>query len=150
MQVTSSAFKDGNSIPVRFTCDGAEMSPQLEWAGIPEGTKSIALIADDPDAPGGTWSHWVLYGLPPGASALDEGLSANASETSQGENDFGRPGYGGPCPPRGHGPHRYYFKVYGLDSEPAISGRPQRSSLLKAMDGHILAEGALMGTYERK
>ncbi|MDA1347648.1 MAG: YbhB/YbcL family Raf kinase inhibitor-like protein [Chloroflexi bacterium] len=132
MQITSSAFQDGDSIPIRFTCDGANVSPPLEWAGIPEGTKSIALIVDDPDAPGGTWSRWVMYGLPPGAAALDEGLSATEateSGASHGDNDFGRLGYGGPCPPRGAGPHRYYFKIYALDAEPAIPGRALRGAV---------------------
>ena len=151
--VTSSAFSEGRPIPVRFTCDGDDVSPALEWSNVPEGTRSIALVVDDPDAPGGTWSHWVLYGLPPDTAALDEAVPANESSAAgggQGKNDFGKLGYGGPCPPEGHGPHRYYFKVYALDAEPEVGGGPERADMLEAIDGHILAEGQIMGTYERR
>ena len=120
VEITSEAFAEGARIPRRYTCEGEDVSPQLSWGEVPDGAKSIALIADDPDAPAGTWVHWVIYGLPPDSRGLDEGLPTSDSLPSgarQGTNDFGRAGYGGPCPPPGHGTHRYYFKLYALDIE---------------------------------
>ena len=116
----------------------------------PPGTKTIALIVDDPDALGGTWDHWVLCRLSPSTTSLEERVSANDSGAHQGENDFRLVGHRGPCPPTGHGTHRYFFNIYALDAEPTISRRPERSTLLKAMDGRIVAEGQLVGTYERR
>jgi Raf kinase inhibitor-like YbhB/YbcL family protein len=150
LQVTSSAFENGKPIPARYTCDGEDISPPLRWSGLPQGAKSIALIADDPDAPMGTWVHWVLWNLPPIAE-LQEAVPTTASLPSgakQGISDFKRPGYGGPCPPRG-GPHRYYFKLYALDAALDLPAGAKKSDLEKAMRGHILAEGQLMGTYRR-
>jgi Raf kinase inhibitor-like YbhB/YbcL family protein len=150
LQVTSSAFENGKPIPARYTCDGEDISPPLKWSGLPQGAKSIALIADDPDAPMGTWVHWVLWNLPPIAE-LQEAVPTTASLPSgakQGISDFKRPGYGGPCPPRG-GPHRYYFKLYALDAALDLPAGAKKSDLEKAMRGHILAEGQLMGTYKR-
>ena len=138
IQVSSSAFTEGAPIRARYTCDGDNVSPPLKWTGVPEGARSLALIADDPDAPGGTWVHWVLYGLPPDASELPEDVSKTAglpSGARQGVSDFGRTGYGGPCPPRG-GPHRYYFKLYALDAEVQVGAGATKSGLLDAMEGH--------------
>ncbi len=152
MKITSTAFAEGGSIPARYTCDGEDISPPLRWDSVPDGTKSIALICDDPDAPGRTFVHWVLYNLPPDTRELPENVTrepALSNGTRQGRTDFGRIGYGGPCPPGGT--HRYYFKIYALDAEidPNRSGLT-KSDVLKAMKGHILAEGQLMGKYTRK
>src|SRR3989304_2756237 len=120
IQLTSSAFTDGSPIPARHTCDGPDVSPMLKWSGAPAGTKSFALICDDPDAPAGTWVHWVIYGIPPDTTDLPEGVPPDETlpdGSRQGKNDFGRIGYGGPCPPPGK-PHRYYFKIYALDTAP--------------------------------
>ena len=138
-------------IPAKYTCDGDDMSPPLKWVGAPEGTKSIALISDDPDAPVGTWVHWVLWNLPPTARELAEGVPAKPQlpdGTRQGVSDFGRPGYGGPSPPSGT--HRYYFKVYALDAMLDLPNSTRKADLLKAMKGHVLAEGQLMGKYSRR
>ena len=153
IEVTSSTFKEGASIPVKHTCDGENTSPPLNWSGVPQDARSIALISDDPDAPGGTWVHWVLYGLPPDVKELTEGVPKTdelASGARQGTTDFMRTGYGGPCPPAGHGVHRYYFKVYALDTSLGLDAGATKRDLLSAMKGHILAEGQLMGTYERR
>lgn len=150
IQIKSRAFEGGGMIPEKYTCDGIDVSPPLEWTSIPEGTKSLALICDDPDAPMGTWVHWVLFNLPTNIKELPENIPAQKTLTNgskQGISDFGKIGYGGPCPPSGT--HRYYFKLYALDIgiklEPGISKR----GLLKAMEGHILTEGQLMGRYTR-
>ena len=150
MTLTSPAFHDGEPIPRRYTCDGADVSPALAWSGAPAETESYALICDDPDAPGGTWVHWVLYDLPPSVTALDEGIASVDRPDSggvSGTNDFGRLGYGGPCPPRGT--HRYYFRIYALDTILDLPPGATRRQLLRAIDGHIVAEARLMGTYER-
>ena len=151
MNLTSTAFENGRPIPVRHTGDGADVSPPLQWSGAPEGTKSFALICDDPDAPAGTWVHWVLYGLPAATKELPEKIPAVESlpgGARQGLNDFRRIGYGGPLPPPG-GPHRYFFKLYALDAEPALRSRATKADLVRAMAGHILGEAQLMGTYQR-
>jgi Raf kinase inhibitor-like YbhB/YbcL family protein len=151
IKVTSSAFQEGGMIPSKYTCDGEDVSPPLEWDGIPDEAQSIALISDDPDAPMGTWVHWVLYNLPADARGLEEGIPANEVLTNgakQGTTDFGRVGYGGPCPPGGT--HRYFFKVYALDAQVEPAPAATKEQLLKAMDGHILAEGQLMGKYKRQ
>ena len=152
IQLTSSAFTEGSEIPVTHTCDGGDASPPLRWSGTPPETKSIALIADDPDAPRGTWVHWVLYRVPPDAGELP--AEAPPTEVTvlgarNGRNDFDRLGYGGPCPPRGN-PHRYYFKLYALDIELDLESGATKKELLNAMDGHILAIGQLMGRYQRQ
>ena len=151
IRLTSPAFQAGQPIPSRYTADGADVSPPLSWSGVPEGTRSLALVCDDPDAPRGTWVHWVLYGLPPTVTELPEGVPADPTTpqgAKQGTNDFGRLGYGGPAPPPGK-PHRYFFKIYALDIVPDLAPGASKQELLSAMEGHILAQGELMGTYKR-
>jgi len=150
MTLTSTAFADGEAVPRRYTCDGADVSPELTWSGAPPGTQSFALICDDPDAPAGIWVHWVLYDIPVSVSALEEGIESidhPSSGGTHGTNDFRRLGYGGPCPPGGT--HRYYFKLYALDTLLDLAPGATKRQLLQAMDGHVLAEGRLMGTYAR-
>jgi Raf kinase inhibitor-like YbhB/YbcL family protein len=152
IRLTSSAFSKGAPIPAKHTCDGQDISPPLKWSNIPPGTKSFALVCDDPDAPVGIWVHWVLYGLPGSATELKEGLPAVetlVNGAKQGLNDFRRVGYGGPCPPGGS-PHRYFFKLYALNAELDLPPKATKKNLLRAMEGHILAEGHLMGTYQRR
>ncbi len=152
LQVTSTAFADGHTIPAKYTCDGADVSPVLTWTNAPAGTKSFALIADDPDAPAGTWVHWVVYDLPAGADSLPENVAKSqyiAGNACQGMNDFHRLGYGGPCPPSGKA-HRYFFKLYALDAILDLKPGVTKDDLLKAMNGHVLAQGQLTGTYQRK
>ena len=151
LALSSPAFENGGMIPSKFTCDGSDVSPALEWSGAPEGTKSLALICDDPDAPMGTWVHWVLYGLPADTKSLPEGVPAKESierGARQGRNDFKRIGYGGPCPPSGK-PHRYLFKLYALDSALELAPGAKKGDLEKMMKGHVLAEGRLVGKYGR-
>lgn len=151
IEVTSTAFQQGMTIPQKYTGDGEDQSPLLRWSEPPSGTKSIALICDDPDAPGRTWSHWVLFNLPPQTRELKEGMPRTAtlaSGTKQGKNDFGNFGYGGPAPPKGK-PHRYFFKLYALAVDVDLTPGATKAALEKAMQGHILAEGQLMGTYKR-
>jgi len=151
IKVTSTAFEEGGMIPAQYTADGADVSPPLAWSGIPEGTQSLALICDDPDAPMGTWVHWVLYNLPATMTGLPENVSADAELAGgglHGVNDFRRYGYGGPAPPSGT--HRYYFKLYALDMMLDVQPGLNKDELLKAMEGHILAEGQLMGRYRRR
>lgn len=151
IQITSSVFKEGEPIPSKYTCDGEDISPPLKWSSLPEGTKSLALISDDPDAPVGTWVHWVIYNIPPTVTELEEGIPTDKelpSGAKQGMNDFKKIGYGGPCPPSGT--HRYFFKLYALDSELNLEPRATKKDVLKAMEGHILEMGQLMGTYSRK
>lgn len=151
MEIKSSAFQNGADIPRKYTCDGSDVSPPLTWENPPSGTKGFALIADDPDAPAGTWVHWVIYDLPANTKELAEGAKPNetlASGAKQGINDFRRIGYGGPCPPRGPA-HRYFFKLYALDAQTNLKPRATKQQLLDAMKGHILAEAQLMGRYKR-
>jgi len=150
LKVTSSAFAEGGLIPSQYTCDGADVSPPLRWDAVPKGAKSIALISDDPDAPMGTWVHWVLFNLPPDTVELAEDVPPDETFPNgavQGTNDFGRIGYGGPCPPAGT--HRYFFKIYALDTVIDLPPGARKQQLLKAMDGHILAQGQLIGKYKR-
>ncbi len=143
-------FREGDTIPKKHTCEGADVSPALRWEDPPATTKSFALIMDDPDAPVGTWNHWLLWDIPADVRRLEEGFRPGTLGVS-GTNDFGRLGYGGPCPPKGHGPHRYYFRLYALDV--ASLGLPQgakRRDLDRALQGHILAEALYMGRYERR
>ena len=151
IKITSSAFEEGGFIPAKYTCDGADVSPPLQWDAVPEGTKSVALICDDPDAPMGTWVHWVLFNLPSDAKELAENIPAEETlpnGAKQGVNDFGRIGYGGPCPPGGT--HRYFFKIYALDTEVGLEAGADKRQLLKAMEGHILEQGQLVGKYKRQ
>lgn len=148
IEITSSAFKDGAPIPKKYS---GSISPPLRWTGVPDGTKSLALICDDPDAPMGTWVHWVLYALPPDLNELPEGVPAVETLEGGGDhgtNDFKGLGYGGPSPPPGK-PHRYYFKLYALDIELDLGPGARKKDVVKAMKGHILAQGELMGTYQR-
>ncbi len=145
IQLTSSAFMEGGNIPRRHTCDGEDFSPPLSWSGIPAGTVSLALIVDDPDAPRGDWVHWVLVDLPPDLNGLPEGVAGTGTA---GKNDFGRLGYGGPCPPKGRN-HRYYFKLYALDQTLGLKSGATKEDVEAAMAGHILAQGELMGRYGR-
>lgn len=151
LQLASTAFQNNASIPSRFTCDGTNVSPSLKWADPPPGTQTFALIAEDPDAPVGTFGHWVLYNIPANQRSLQEGYSKAAGGNAApiaGRNDFGQSGYGGPCPPPGDG-HRYFFRLYALNTTLSLGPGARRGDLLKAMQNHILAEGALMGTYKR-
>ena len=151
LTLTSSDFSAGGNIPTEFTCDGADSSPALKWTEPPEGTKSLALIMDDPDAPVGTWVHWVTYNLPPATRELPQGMLAHprlANGALNGRNDFRRLGYGGPCPPPGPA-HRYFFKLYALDLKLAAGPGLSKQELEKAMQGHILARAELMGRYMR-
>jgi Raf kinase inhibitor-like YbhB/YbcL family protein len=163
IQLRTTAFADGGMIPHRFTCDGSDRSPDLSWSGVPENSRTLALICDDPDAPAGTWSHWVVFNLPARVTGLKEGVPAtkrvpNSSmeessptgsngDAIQGENDFGKLGYGGPCPPSGT--HRYFFRLYALDARLELGPEATRADVLKAIKGHILAEGRLTGKYAR-
>jgi hypothetical protein len=152
LRLTSTAFADGQPIPRRHTGDDQDLSPALQWSGTPPAAKSLALICDDPDAPMGTWVHWVIYDLPPAAGGLSEGTPKTPelpNGARQGVNDFKSTGYGGPAPPPGK-PHRYFFKLYALDLKPDLKPGLTKPDLLQAMDGHILAEGQLVGTYQRK
>jgi Raf kinase inhibitor-like YbhB/YbcL family protein len=151
IKITSSVFEDGGLIPAKYTCDGADMSPALRWDVVPEGTKSIALICDDPDAPMGTFVHWVIFGLPAETRELAENIPSDETlpnGAKQGKSDFGRIGYGGPCPPSGT--HRYFFKIYALDTEVDLAAGASKRELVKAMEGHILGQGQLIGKYKRQ
>jgi len=145
------AFTHEGNIPRSLTCDGANVSPALTWSDPPAGTMSFCLIMDDPDAPAGTWVHWVLYDLPAQTSALPEGVPKERElkdGSRQGRNDFSRPGYGGPCPPRGAA-HRYYFKLYALDARLGLPPGAAKADVEKAMKGHVLAQAQIMGRYQR-
>ena len=148
ISISAEAFSNGSNIPDEY-CE--DVSPALSWKGIPAGTKSIALIMDDPDAPGRTFVHWLLYNIPTGTVKLPKGIPGNETlgdGSCQGLTDFGRPGYGGPCPPPGK-PHRYYFKIYALDTKLDLPARATKNQLENAMKGHILASGELIGKYKR-
>jgi Raf kinase inhibitor-like YbhB/YbcL family protein len=149
--LTSNAFTQGGNIPGRNTCDGQDLSPALTWSDPPQGTRAYALIADDPDAPAGTWVHWIIYDVPAATHGLGEGVSKTdtvAGLAKQGMNDFRRPGYGGPCPPPGK-PHRYFFRLYALSAELNLKPRATRKDLDAAMQGKILGQAELMGKYQR-
>ncbi|HUN89557.1 MAG TPA: YbhB/YbcL family Raf kinase inhibitor-like protein [Terriglobales bacterium] len=150
-QISTSSFSSGASIPTKFTCDGQDVSPQLSWSRAPEATKSFALIADDPDAPAGTWTHWLIWDIPVASNQLAEGVPKTEEVgglARQGQNDFRKIGYNGPCPPPGK-PHRYYFKLFALDSKLNIHTGANRAQLDAAMKGHILAQTEVMGRYGR-
>jgi len=151
IKVESPAFNYGEFIPSIYTCDGVNISPPLKWSGVPDGTKSIALICDDPDAPIGDWVHWVMYNIPPEVKELKENIPSDKilkDGSIHGLNDWKKYGYGGPCPPSGV--HRYYFKIFALDVKLDLAPGATKKQLLDAMRGHILAQGELMGKYQRK
>ena len=153
LSLTSSAFQEGDAIPTRHTCDGADVSPALSWRGAPAGTAAFALIVDDPDAPAGTWVHWVLYDLPATITATPENVAKVETPSElggavQGKNDFRRLGYGGPCPPPGPA-HRYFFKLYALATKLGLKPGATKGDVERAMDGHVLATAQLMGRYPR-
>ena len=145
MKVTSSAFQQGGNIPPEFTCDSGDTSPPLQIADVPSGAKSLVLIVDDPDAPSGLFTHWIVWNIPPQTNSIAEG---SAPKGVHGTNDFGKSGYGGPCPPSGT--HRYYFKIFALDRELDLPPGTKRSQLDAALKGHVVAQGELMGRYARK
>lgn len=150
MKLISNAFTEGDSIPKKFTCDGHDVSPTLSWKDAPENAETFALIADDPDAPTGTFVHWVIFNIPGASSSLSEEVENKEKLPDgavQGINDFGKIGYGGPCPPGGT--HRYYFKLYALNTALNLQPGASKSDLLEAMEGHIVAEAQLMGRYTR-
>lgn len=151
MKLNSRAFAQGRTIPSKYTCDGKDVSPPLTWSETPPGTKSLALIADDPDAPMGTWVHWVIYNLPPTTRQLPEAFPTDErlpDGAIQGKTDFGQTGYGGPCPPSGT--HRYFFRLFALDTVLSLPPASTAKQLRAAMQDHILAEAQLMGTYRKK
>ncbi len=143
LKVTSDAFEAGGSIPSRYTCEGVNVNPSLQVAGIPEKTKSLAIIVDDPDAPGGTWTHWIVWNIPVSNLIIEHSVPGE-----EGINDFGQRHYGGPCPP--HRTHHYHFKVYALDDELPLTATALKQDLEKAMQSHILASGELIGVYEKQ
>jgi Raf kinase inhibitor-like YbhB/YbcL family protein len=145
MKITSSAFQEGGNIPSKFTCDGGDSSPPLQIAEIPSGAKSLVLVVDDPDAPSGLFTHWIVWNISPQTNAIAEG---SAPKGVQGTSDFGKSGYGGPCPPSGT--HRYYFKIFALDRELNLPSGTKRNQLDAAMKGHVVTQGELMGRYSRK
>ncbi len=152
--LSSPAFSNGTAIPSKHTCEGADVSPELRWTQAPPGTKSLALIVDDPDAPVGDWVHWVLYDVSATARMLPEGVPASGKLESpaaarQGKNDFGKLGWGGPCPPPGK-PHRYFFRLHALDVVTGLEPGATKAEVERAMKGHVLAKAELYGTYARR
>jgi Raf kinase inhibitor-like YbhB/YbcL family protein len=151
MQISSPAFMEGGMMPPNYSCDGRDISPPLEWKDIPAGTKSLALISDDPDAPMGTWVHWVVYDIPANTTSLNEDVKPEKEFKNgmrQGNNNWPKIGYGGPCPPSGT--HRYFFRLYALDRILDLKSGATKAQLLEAMQGHVLAEAQLMGKYKRQ
>jgi Raf kinase inhibitor-like YbhB/YbcL family protein len=153
LRLSSPAFLDGKPIPAKYTCEGEDISPPLAWSGVPDGTKSLVLIVDDPDAPDPkapkmVWVHWVLYNLPTSANGLAEGAKVMPQDTRVGRNDWKRAAYGGPCPPIGR--HRYFHKLYALNVVLPNLGQATKSKVEGAMQGHILAEAQLVGTYQKR
>jgi Raf kinase inhibitor-like YbhB/YbcL family protein len=151
IHLSSLAFAEGETIPVKHTADGDDRSPELRWSGAPPNARSFALICEDPDAPRGTWTHWVLFNIPTDKNTLPEGVPAEkelADGARQGKNDFGKIGYGGPSPPKGK-PHRYFFKLYALDTKLDLPAGATRQQVLDAIKGHVVAEAQLMGRYGR-
>ena len=153
MQIKSGSFQVEETIPVNYTCEGNDISPELSWIDAPENTKSFALIVDDPDAPNKTWVHWVVYNIPANMKGFPEGISEKELKDKgikQGINDFEQESYGGPCPPHGHGQHRYYFKLYALDTVLDLKEGASKADLEKAIEEHILAQAEVMGRFERE
>ena len=152
MRLNSTAFADGSAIPRCFTCDGADLSPPLNWSDAPTGTRSFTLLCDDPDAPAGTWHHWAAYDIPSTLTMLAEGAASDAEQLGfkQAINDFHRPGYGGPCPPHGHGLHHYHFRLLALSLDHLpVGGTPSCREVERAARSHTIAEGTLVGVYQR-
>ncbi len=152
MKVSSTGFKNQSKILQRYSCQGENISPDLAWSSAPDGTKSIALVCEDPDAPHGTFIHWVMYNIPSSETGLAENIPQSESlpdGARQGQNGAGKVGYTGPCPPPGK-PHRYYFRLYALDTQLAIAGDVTRDKLMSATQGHVLAKGELLGIYQRQ
>ncbi|OGQ21520.1 MAG: hypothetical protein A3I05_03700 [Deltaproteobacteria bacterium RIFCSPLOWO2_02_FULL_44_10] len=147
LTLKSNGFDANGLIPQKFTCDGKDISPELEWSGVPAGTKSLALIVDDPDAPMGTWDHWLLFNIPMNVTKFSEGMKARPLGTIEGKNSWNRTGYGGPCPPDRE--HRYFFKLYALDTTLSLKTGATKKEIEKAMQGHILAQTELIGRYDR-
>ena len=150
LQITSTAFQDGETIPTRYSCDGQDISPALSWSGVPEGTQSFTLILDDPDAPGGTFTHWVIFNIPADTTALEEVIPTSrqlASGALQGRNSFGDISYGGPCPPYGPA-HHYHFILYALDQTLDISAGASKAQVLNTIEGHVLDEAQIVGLYQ--
>jgi len=152
LKITSTAFADGAAIPAKYTCEGEDLSPPLAWTGVPDGAKSLVLIVDDPDAPDPkaprmTYVHWVLYDLPPDSTGLAEAIKSLPAGAKSGLNDWKRTGYGGPCPPIGR--HRYFFKLYALDTKLSGLATPKKTNVVAAMDGHVLAQAQIVGTYQK-
>lgn len=150
LSLRSEVFKAGEVIPRKYTCDGADVSPSLSWGGVPREAQELVLICEDPDAPAGLWTHWLLYGLSPETVNVTEGIPKKdaVSGARQGKNTFGKVGYGGPCPPRGS-THRYFFKLYAVDRALDLKPGADRETVTKAIEGHVLAQGELMGRYGR-
>jgi hypothetical protein len=152
MNLTSGAFHNGATVPKRYTCDGDNLSPPLEWNAVPQGTRSLVLLCDDPDAPGGTWHHWGVFDIPAKHTALAEGASQHGGRDAfnQAVNDFKRRGYGGPCPPRGHGPHRYQFRLLALSAERLVVRKDALcADVEREARKHVIAEALLVGVYQR-
>ena len=152
MELKSSVFKNEGWIPTKYTCDGEDISPPLSWNGAPSGTKSFVLIMDDPDAPMGTWVHWVIYNIPATLKSLPEAVPPEhrlKNGAIQGKNSWGRIGYGGPCPPPPTGAHRYFFKLYAVDTTLSLASGASKEKVLESIKNHILAEAVLMGRYKR-
>ncbi len=154
LSITSPAFNDGHTIPARYTCQGEDISPALQWEGVPAQARSLVLIVDDPDAPDPrapkmTWVHWVLYNMPPTTTSLPEGAASDSlpAGSEEGRNDWKRPGYGGPCPPIGR--HRYFFKLYAIDTVLEGLRQPTKAQVESAMQGHIIGQAQLVGTYQK-
>lgn len=153
IKITSNNFENNQTLPIDQTCDGRNISPQLSWGNVPTATKSFSIICDDPDAPSRTWVHWVIFNIPAQETSLAEHVTTDkqlANGALQGINDFGKIGYGGACPPQGHGTHRYFFKIYALDTKLDLQPGITKQELEQAMQGHILATGELVGIYSRK
>jgi Raf kinase inhibitor-like YbhB/YbcL family protein len=153
MKISSTAFADRKSIPQNYTCDGANISPDLSWTDVPKGAKSLVLVVEDPDAPAGTWVHWTVYNIPVDAKGLPSGVPNLLNlphGVQQGKNSFHKIGYGGPCPPPGHGPHRYFFRLYALDAVLDIRPGVDRRELDEAMKSHIVGRAELVGRFERQ
>ncbi|KUO86773.1 MAG: phosphatidylethanolamine-binding protein [Thermoproteus sp. JCHS_4] len=152
MEISSPAFRRGEAIPRKYTCDGDDASPPLAISGVPPEAKALALLMEDPDAPIGVFTHWILYDVQPSLKELPEAVPRRPEVAGlglQGVNDFGRVGYGGPCPPRGHGPHRYFFRLYALSAPLGLGPKASRGDFLKALQGKVLAQAEYMGTYKR-
>mgnify|MGYP006278349367 CR=1 FL=1 len=155
LQFTSAPFASDEPIPMEYTCEGADVSPSLDWTGVPDGTESLALLVDDPDAPGQTFTHWVLFDIPGTVTSIPRDLDVGKHfpdgglTPREGRNDFGNIGYGGPCPPPGDGPHRYFFRLYAIDAALDLDRGATKAQVENAVDGHILDETELIGTYER-